>query len=433
MDKKKILILSANPKTTARLRLDEEVREIEEGLRRSKWRDHFEIKSKWAVGIRDLRRAILDEEPNILHFCGHGKKDGIMVEDEMGLAVLVNQNALTNLFKLFEDKIETVLLIACFSQFQSKAISKHIENVIGMKRDISDKAAIEFSVGFYDALGAGKSVEEAFKFGRNAVESLDKGEHNIPVFFNNIADDQPVELAVRSLRGYADDLDDKVYKILCLWDYFEKRRLAKGTWEDIKQEIKTFLDQYIEPGKHYNLHLPVHISLAFFIGRELPHKRGAEINVYQASPKRQLWQRSKNQGNKENLEPWVVEDHKINETGNELAVAISVTHDIFRDVETFIRKESMGISHLLHLKLPKTSHDSIKNADHAFDFSYEAITIIKEKYRQTDVSHLHLFISAPNNFNFQLGQHSLVLSDITLYEYDLESGNVGAYRRSIQV
>ncbi len=40
---KKILILSANPQDTARLRLDKEVREIEEGLKRSKERDQFVI------------------------------------------------------------------------------------------------------------------------------------------------------------------------------------------------------------------------------------------------------------------------------------------------------------------------------------------------------------------------------------------------------
>ncbi len=62
---KKILILSANPKDSARIRLDEEVREIEEGLQRSKYRAQFQIKSKWAVRIRDLRRAILDYEPDI--------------------------------------------------------------------------------------------------------------------------------------------------------------------------------------------------------------------------------------------------------------------------------------------------------------------------------------------------------------------------------
>ena len=39
MTPKKILILAANPLETLHLRLDEEMREIEEGLRRSKWRD----------------------------------------------------------------------------------------------------------------------------------------------------------------------------------------------------------------------------------------------------------------------------------------------------------------------------------------------------------------------------------------------------------
>lgn len=34
---------------------------------------------------------------------------------------------------------------------------------------ISDEAAIEFSAGFDDALGAGRSIEDAFGFGRNAI------------------------------------------------------------------------------------------------------------------------------------------------------------------------------------------------------------------------------------------------------------------------
>jgi len=40
---KKILILSANPKNSTPLRLDQEVREIDEGLTRAKQRDRFEL------------------------------------------------------------------------------------------------------------------------------------------------------------------------------------------------------------------------------------------------------------------------------------------------------------------------------------------------------------------------------------------------------
>ncbi len=68
-----VLMLSANPKGTTPLRLDEERREVEEGLiHRSKLRDNFQFITKSAVRTRDVRRAMLDHKPNILHFSGHG-------------------------------------------------------------------------------------------------------------------------------------------------------------------------------------------------------------------------------------------------------------------------------------------------------------------------------------------------------------------------
>ena len=180
---KKILILAANPKTTPRLRLDEEIREIEEGLRLAKHRDQFEIKSRHAVRLKDIRRALLEYEPQIVHVAGHGKKEGLLVEDELGMAVLISAKALSGLFELFSSQVECVILSACYSAPQANAISKHIDYVIGMRRQIKDKASIEFAVGFYDALGAGRSVEEAFKFGCNAILQRypDLPQHLIPV------------------------------------------------------------------------------------------------------------------------------------------------------------------------------------------------------------------------------------------------------------
>lgn len=180
---KKILILAANPKTTSRLRLDEEVREIEDGLQRAKTRERFVIHQRWAVRLRDLRRALLDIEPQIVHFAGHGKKNGLVVEDEVGGTVLISAKALSGLFALCADHVECVILSACFSAPQAAAINQHIDHVIGMRKEIKDKAAIEFTVGFYDALGAGKPVEHAFKFGCNAIHQMfpDIPEHLIPV------------------------------------------------------------------------------------------------------------------------------------------------------------------------------------------------------------------------------------------------------------
>ncbi len=63
-------------------------------------------------------------------------------------------------------QVECVLLNACHSKIQANAIAEHVQYVIGMNEAISDKAAIAFTAGFYQALGSGSSIEKAYEFGR---------------------------------------------------------------------------------------------------------------------------------------------------------------------------------------------------------------------------------------------------------------------------
>ncbi|WP_414583447.1 NACHT and WD repeat domain-containing protein, partial [Scytonema sp. PCC 10023] len=164
---KTILILAANPTSTSRLRLDEEVREIDEGLRRANKREEFKLEQKWAVRQRDFYRAMLDCQPQIVHFCGHGAgQDGIVLNDEMGQPALISADALGSMFKLFATKgVECVLLNACYSLVQAEAISQHVNYVIGMNSTVGDKAAVAFAVAFYDAIAAGEEVEFAYELG----------------------------------------------------------------------------------------------------------------------------------------------------------------------------------------------------------------------------------------------------------------------------
>jgi hypothetical protein len=83
---------------------------------------------------------------------------------------LVSTKSLTDLFGLFKEKVECVLLNACYSEVQAEAIHQHIDCVIGMERAITDKAAINFSTAFYDALGAGRNYKDAFEFGCNNID-----------------------------------------------------------------------------------------------------------------------------------------------------------------------------------------------------------------------------------------------------------------------
>jgi len=150
------------------------VREIEEGLKLASKGGQFRLVQKWAVRSRDFYRAILEHQPQIVHFCGHGTGvDGIVLEDDTGQPTPVDQEALSRLFKLFAVKgVECVVLNACYSEAQAEAISQYIKNVIGMNQTIGDSSAIAFAVAFYDALGAGETVEFAFNLGCSQLVGL---------------------------------------------------------------------------------------------------------------------------------------------------------------------------------------------------------------------------------------------------------------------
>ena len=194
VEKKKILFLAANPETTSQLSLDEEAKEMRLGLERAKRRDRFEIITRWAVDADELRRSLLDIEPHIVHFSGHGTgTDGLVLHAAGGGAKLAGSEALANLFELFAGQIECVLLNACYSKAQAAAIYRHVDCVIGMNQAVGDRAAIKFAVGFYDALGAGRPYEIAYKFGCSAIDFEDIVQSLTPV------------LMARSLKASAEE------------------------------------------------------------------------------------------------------------------------------------------------------------------------------------------------------------------------------------
>ncbi|NJL47882.1 MAG: CHAT domain-containing protein [Leptolyngbyaceae cyanobacterium SM2_5_2] len=188
----KLLILAANPANTNRLRLEEELRDIDEGLRRAQYRDQFTLTQRLAVRPRDIQRALLEETPQIVHFSGHGEgQAGLVFEDDTGQAQLVSGTALADLFALFADAtqfpdpIQCIVLNGCYSQVQAEAIAEYVPYVIGMTQAIGDRAAIDFAVGFYDALGAGHSVEFAFNMGRAAIGLAGKSESATPILLKS--------------------------------------------------------------------------------------------------------------------------------------------------------------------------------------------------------------------------------------------------------
>ena len=240
---KKILLLSANPTDTSKLRLDKELREIQAGFERARYREEFEIISKLAVQTEDLYRALLDHNPQIVHFSGHGEgEQGLVLEDGSGQMQLVSAESLARLFKLFQDKIECVVLNACYSEVQAEAIHQYIDYVIGMNQAIGDEAAIKFAKGFYDALGAGRTIEDGFEFGCASIDLEGIPESYTPVLKSKSS---------QNLASISNAEDSKRIFISYKRDARPDEQVALEIVQGISSHHEVFIDQKILVGTRW--------------------------------------------------------------------------------------------------------------------------------------------------------------------------------------
>lgn len=177
-----VLFLAADPNDTKRLRLDNEVREIQSKLLQSRHRDRFHMEMRVAVRPTDLMEALLLVKPQIVHFIGHGiKSKSLVLEDDSGRRRPVSASSLTSMFKVVADNVECVVLNVGYSSELARVLAKEIDYVVGMSSNMSDTAAISFASGFYQAIGYGRPIEEAFKLGCMQLKLEGSPEQDIPV------------------------------------------------------------------------------------------------------------------------------------------------------------------------------------------------------------------------------------------------------------
>ncbi|WP_430783711.1 CHAT domain-containing protein [Actinoplanes sp. G11-F43] len=162
-----ILLACANPRGSEPLRLGEEDRTLRQSVALSADRDRIDIETLNAATIDDLRRALLRRPFDIVHFSGHGTRRGLVFEDDAGQIFQPSSTALAGLFA--RRGIRVAVLNACYSLSVGTISSIGTEFTIAADGPLADPAAIEFTRGFYDALGAGWEVPEAFEEGLGTV------------------------------------------------------------------------------------------------------------------------------------------------------------------------------------------------------------------------------------------------------------------------
>jgi hypothetical protein len=176
----RILFLGANPADSTRLRLDQEVREIDHALATAELGSRVELCQKWAVRTSDLQGYLLRTKPRILHFSGHGSESAIVLEGDRGISRPVEGARLARLLANFNQRLRCVVLNACYSAEQAEAIAEHIDCVVGMAVTVADRAAVRFAAAFYLAVASGCSVQEAFDQACADIDVGERGQDEVP-------------------------------------------------------------------------------------------------------------------------------------------------------------------------------------------------------------------------------------------------------------
>jgi hypothetical protein len=131
---------------------------------------------------------------------------------------------------------------------------------------------------------------------------------------------------------------------------------------------------------------------------------------------------------------WRCESTSIEGDGNEVAVAISVTHQIASDVTQYVKRSLSKVGRVLHFALPIPGNSSIKDGTHAFNLAQQLVSEIRKQRSDLERgAKMHLFWAAPNAFILFLGQIARSLGPCVLYEYDFDSGAAGAYEPSLSL
>lgn len=179
-----VLFFATNPHDTNRLRLDEEVRSIQEMIRKSEYRDSIIFESRWAVRPLDILQAINELNPDVVHFSGHGAATGdLVLENADGTAKMVTKEAITQTIMTSSDKIHLLFFNACFSFEQAQFVTEYVDAAIGMTTSIGDKAAVAFAAQFYSSLGFGFTVQKAFEQAKGVLMLESPDEQDTPALY----------------------------------------------------------------------------------------------------------------------------------------------------------------------------------------------------------------------------------------------------------
>jgi len=240
-------------------------------------------------------------------------------------------------------------------------------------------------------------------------------------------------IGIRSFMRFAERMEDETSSFICVAKHFDGRYILDSSlWADrVVLEVRGFLNNPLFRNGEHRLLLDCHSSLAFLAGYEFDQKSGVTVYPVQKGLHLDVWKPS----GIAPLDEWKWKKEVIprNSDSRDIAMAISVTHDICGDVENYLVSKKVPVKALVKLS-PATEigPSCITGADHAFRLAELAMQeIIHHRKNKNGVT--HIFSAAPNGFLFFLGRYRAAMGKVKLYEFDFEGEQGGSYMHSFSL
>jgi hypothetical protein len=131
----------------------------------------------------------------------------------------------------------------------------------------------------------------------------------------------------------------------------------------------------------------------------------------------------------------VFEEVDLAHNGDEIAVGISLTHDVAPAVRAFATNQLHDVRRILFCA-PEggQSQGAVRCGHHAWQLA-EAVAQRLTSLRQAGhtPAKVHLFIAGPNGFTFFLGQQHRTIGPTIVYEWDFEGQRGGGYSPGVSI
>lgn len=157
-----VLFVASSPEDQDQLRIDKEMREIQQRVRMADHRESLHFDFAVAAQPSDLLQRLNEAKPDVVHFSGHSGHAGLAMEDADGMTRTLTPQELATLLSVSSRRIRLAVFNSCESADHASSAVKHIDAAIGMDQPINDAAAKTFAAQLYSAIAFGLPLQKAF-------------------------------------------------------------------------------------------------------------------------------------------------------------------------------------------------------------------------------------------------------------------------------